>query len=68
MKRIFLRMLAVSLTLPLIAQAHAHTHALALAHAGHGSGSAAHWHATDICGVLLVAAVLAAALATGRKR
>ena len=64
MKRIFLRMLAVSLTLPLIAQAHA----LALAHAGHGSGSAAHWHATDICGVLLVAAVLAAALATGRKR
>ena len=66
MKRIFLRMLAVSLTLPLIAQAHAH--ALALAHAGHGSGSAAHWHATDICGVLLVAAVLAAALATGRKR
>ncbi len=35
---------------------------LALAHEGHGMPGAAHWHATDTLGLLLVGAVAAAAV------
>ena len=36
--------------------------ALAQAHSGHGAASAAHWHATDTWGLLLIAAALGLAL------
>jgi hypothetical protein len=36
--------------------------ALAQAHSGHGAATAAHWHATDAWGLLLIAAVIGVAL------
>ena len=42
--------------------------ALAQAHGGHGLPGESHWHATDLWGVVLIVAVLAAALSSVRRK
>jgi hypothetical protein len=39
----------------------------AVAHDGHGLGTNAHWHATDVLGFVIAAAVLAVAVYFGKK-
>ena len=39
----------------------------AFAHDGHGLGTSAHWHATDVLGFVVAAAVLAVAIYLGKK-
>ena len=39
----------------------------AFAHDGHGLGTSAHWHATDVLGFVVAAAVLAVAIYFGKK-
>jgi hypothetical protein len=41
--------------------------AAALAHDGHGLGGSAHWHATDVLGFVVAAALVAAAVYFGKK-
>ena len=39
----------------------------AFAHGGHGLGTSAHWHATDVLGFVVAAALLAVAVYLGKK-
>ena len=49
---------AGSATLPVLVQAHS----------GHGLPGESHWHATDMWGVVLIVAVLAAVLSVARRK
>ena len=39
----------------------------AIAHDGHGLGGSAHWHATDVLGFVVAAALVAVAVYFGKK-